>query len=42
SSLVNAVAGMVPRRGVARVSDRAGWTDAVFFYQLGRKPPVLT
>ncbi len=42
SSLVNAVAGMAPRRGVARVSDRAGWTDAVFFYQLGKKPPVLT
>ncbi|GAB5035748.1 gtp-binding protein [Nannochloropsis oceanica] len=42
SSLVNAVAGMAPRRGLARVSDRAGWTDAVFFYQLGKKPPVLT
>lgn len=42
SSLVNAVAGLAPKRGLARVSDRAGWTDAIFFYQLGKKPPVLT
>lgn len=42
SSLVNALAGLSPKGGPARVSDRAGWTDAVFFYQLGKKPPVLT
>jgi GTP-binding protein len=42
SSLVNAVAGLAPQRGLARVSDRAGWTDAIFFYQLGKKPPVIT
>lgn len=42
SSLVNALAGLAPKRGPARVSDRAGWTDAVFFYQLGKRPPLLT
>lgn len=41
SSLINAISGMAPKRGVARVSDRAGWTDAIFFYQLGKKPPLL-
>ncbi len=42
SSLVNALAGLAPQKGPARVSDRAGWTDAVFFYQLGKRPPVVT
>jgi len=41
STLVNAVAGILPRMGPASVSDRAGWTDLVCFYQLGKKPPVL-
>ena len=41
STLVNAMAGLQPRRGPASVSDRAGWTDLVCFYQLGKKPPVL-
>jgi hypothetical protein len=30
------------KKGVARVSDRAGWTDMVSFYMLGKKPPILT
>ena len=42
SSLINALSGMAPKRGVARVSDRAGWTDAIFFYQIGKKPPLIT
>eukprot|EP00953_Heterococcus_sp_UTEX-ZZ885_P016510 9282-Heterococcus_DN1.PRE.1 len=28
--------------GPAGISERAGWTDYVSFYQIGRKPPVLT
>eukprot|EP00752_Nemacystus_decipiens_P009438 g8437.t1 len=42
STLVNALAGIHPRRGPASTSDRAGWTDLVGFYQIGKKPPVLT
>lgn len=41
STLVNALAGIPPRLGPAGVSDRAGWTDLVCFYQLGSKPPLL-
>lgn len=42
STLVNALSGIHPRRGPASTSDRAGWTDLVGFYQVGKKPPVLT
>ncbi|KAG5182769.1 P-loop containing nucleoside triphosphate hydrolase protein, partial [Tribonema minus] len=42
STLVNALAGIHPRQGLAGVSERAGWTDFVSFYQIGKKPPVLT
>lgn len=42
STLVNALIGMTPSKGKASVSDRAGWTDQVCFYQLGKRPPVLT
>lgn len=42
STLVNAMAGVRPSSGtLASVSDRAGWTDQICFYQLGKKPPVL-
>lgn len=41
STLVNAIAGLLPRKGPASVSDRAGWTDLICFYQLGKRPPVL-
>jgi GTP-binding protein EngB required for normal cell division len=39
---VNALVGVLPRFGPAKVSDRAGWTDQLCFYQLGKRPPVLT
>ena len=42
STLVNAMAGCKPSSGPAGVSDRAGWTDQICFYQLGKKPPVFT
>lgn len=42
STLVNALAGLHPRAGPAGVSERAGWTDYISFYQIGKKPPVLT
>eukprot|EP01036_Dinobryon_divergens_P027706 gene27706-36522_t len=42
STLVNAMIGVTPRRGPAGVSDRAGWTDRIGFYKLGKRPPVLT
>jgi GTP-binding protein len=42
STLVNAMAGIHPRKGPAGVSERAGWTDNICFYNLGKKPPVLT
>ncbi|CAM9275265.1 unnamed protein product [Pylaiella littoralis] len=42
STLVNSLSGIHPRRGPASTSDRAGWTDLVGFYQVGKKPPVLT
>lgn len=42
STLVNALSGIHPRRGPASTSDRAGWTDLVGFYQIGKNPPVLT
>lgn len=41
STLVNAIAGLHPRKGPASVSERAGWTDQICFYQLGKKPPRL-
>mmetsp|Transcript_20130 Transcript_20130/g.37361 ORF Transcript_20130/g.37361 Transcript_20130/m.37361 type:complete len:452 (-) Transcript_20130:1220-2575(-) len=42
STLVNAMIGVLPRNGPAQVSERAGWTDQLCFYQLGKKPPLLT
>eukprot|EP00606_Chrysophyceae_sp_TOSAG23-5_P001282 GSChrysophyteH2.ASY1.ANO1.472.1 assembled CDS len=42
STLVNALVGVTPRKGPAGISDRAGWTDQVCFYRLGKKPPRLT
>ena len=42
SSLVNALTGLGARKGPARVSDRAGWTNQISFFQLGRMPPKLT
>lgn len=39
---MNALIGVKPRFGPAKVSDRAGWTDQICFYQIGRKPPLLT
>eukprot|EP01040_Poterioochromonas_malhamensis_P013256 gene13256-14559_t len=42
STLVNALIGVLPRTGPAGVSDRAGWTNRVYYYRLGRKPPVMT
>jgi len=42
STLVNALVGVLPRFGPAKVSDRAGWTDQLCFYQLGKRPPILT
>lgn len=41
STLVNAMVGILPKKGPASISERAGWTDQICFYQLGRKPPVL-
>lgn len=41
STLVNAISGLLPRKGPASVSDRAGWTDLICFYQLGKRPPRL-
>ena len=41
STLVNGIAGLHPKKGPASVSDRAGWTDQICFYQLGKKPPIL-
>lgn len=41
STLVNAMIGTRPRAGPALVSDRAGWTDQICFYQLGRRPPLF-
>jgi len=42
STLVNAMAGGGHTSKLAPVSDRAGWTDLISFYMLGKKPPVLT
>lgn len=42
STLINAMTGVSPRHGPAGVSDRAGWTDQICFYQLGKRPPLLT
>lgn len=42
STLVNVLAGFPKRKGPAAVSDRAGWTDQICFYQLCKKPPILT
>jgi len=43
NALVGAAVGLNPRkRGIAKVSDRAGWTDQLCFYQLGKKPPLFT
>jgi GTP-binding protein len=41
STLVNVLAGYDSRKGPAKTSDRAGWTDQICFYQLGKRPPVL-
>lgn len=41
STLVNAMVGVQPRTGPASTSERAGWTDQICFYQLGKRPPVL-
>jgi GTP-binding protein len=41
STLVNAMAGCTASSGPAGVSDRAGWTDQICFYQLGKKPPTF-
>ncbi|KAJ1437431.1 P-loop containing nucleoside triphosphate hydrolase protein [Ochromonadaceae sp. CCMP2298] len=41
STLVNAMCGLLPSKGPASVSERAGWTDQICFYQLGKRPPVL-
>lgn len=42
SSLVNALTGLGHKRGPAGVNDRAGWTDQICFYQLGKRPPKIT
>ena len=42
SSLVNALTGLGAHKGPASVSDRAGWTNQISFFQLGRIPPKLT
>eukprot|EP00605_Chrysophyceae_sp_TOSAG23-4_P000357 GSChrysophyteH1.ASY1.ANO1.404.1 assembled CDS len=42
STLVNAMVGVTAQKGPAGTSDRAGWTDQICFYQLGKRPPVLT
>ena len=42
SSLVNALTGLGHKKGPASVSDRAGWTDQIGFFQLGKKPPKIT
>ena len=42
STLINALAGIEPKKGPASVSDRAGWTERVSFYRIGKKPPILT
>ena len=42
STLVNAMAGIEPRHGPAGISDRAGWTDQICFYQIGKRPPLMT
>lgn len=34
STLVNAMIGVLPRKGPAKVSDRAGWTDQICFYKV--------
>jgi len=39
---VNALTGLGHRKGPAGVSDRAGWTDQICFYQLGKRPPKIT
>ena len=41
STLVNAISGLSPSLGPAKVSPRAGWTTRICFFQLGRKPPKL-
>jgi hypothetical protein len=34
STLVNSMVGVLPSRGPAKVSNRAGWTDQICFYQV--------
>lgn len=36
STLVNAMCGVKPKKGPAGISDRAGWTDQICFYRLGK------
>ena len=42
STLVNAMIGVRPSSGsgLAKAHDRAGWTDSIHFYSLGKKPPI--
>jgi GTP-binding protein EngB required for normal cell division len=42
STLINALVGAEAGKGPAKVSDRAGWTNAINFFQVGKKPPVMT
>lgn len=39
--MVNTISGLSPRKGPAKVSERAGWTDQICFYQLGKRPPLF-
>ena len=34
STLVNALVGVLPKKGPAGISERAGWTDQICFYQV--------
>ena len=34
STLVNAMVGVLPKKGPAGISERAGWTDQICFYQV--------
>jgi hypothetical protein len=36
STLTNAVSGLLPRKGPASVSDRAGWTDQICFFKVNQ------
>ena len=34
STLVNSMVGVLPKKGPAKISNRAGWTDQICFYQV--------